>query len=124
VAESGVTFKGIKTVGDLDRELAAAEGGSVMLDFYAKWCVSCQEMERDTFSDPAVINELKGFVLLQADVTDNDAQDRALMEGRFGIPGPPAILFFGPGGQELRDYRVVGFESPETFLEHLRRVLP
>jgi thiol:disulfide interchange protein DsbD len=123
-AESGVTFKRIKTVEDLDRELAAAKGMPVMLDFYAKWCVSCQEMERDTFSDPAVITTLKRFVLLQADVTDNDAQDRALMEGRFGIPGPPAILFFGRDGQELRGYRVVGFESPETFLKHLRRALP
>jgi thiol:disulfide interchange protein DsbD len=123
-AESGVTFKRIKTVDDLDHELAAAKGMPVMLDFYAKWCVSCQEMERDTFSDPAVANALKRFVPLRADVTDNDAQDRALMEGRFGILGPPAILFFGRDGQELRGYRVVGFEPPETFVKHLRRALP
>jgi thiol:disulfide interchange protein DsbD len=123
-AAQEVTFQPIKSVDDLDRAIAAAGGRPVMLDFYAKWCVSCQEMERDTFSDPAVIKALGGFVRLRADVTDNDAQDRALMQGRFGIPGPPAILFFGPNGKELRDYRVIGFESPETFLKHLGRALP
>ena len=72
------SFKRIKTVADLDRELAAATaaGRPVMLDFYADWCVSCKEMERYTFSDPAVIAEMGRFVLLQADVTANDAPTR------------------------------------------------
>jgi thiol:disulfide interchange protein DsbD len=95
-----------------------------MLDFYADWCVSCKEMERYTFSDPAVIAEMDRFVLLQADVTANDEQDQALMQGRFGIPGPPAILFFDPAGQELRGYRVIGFKPAEEFADHLRRAVP
>jgi len=120
------TFKRIKTVADLDRELAAARaaGRPVMLDFYADWCVSCKETERYTFADPGVIAELQRFNLLQADVTANDAEDQALMQQRFGIPGPPAILIFDPAGNELRGFRVVGFVPAEPFAAHLRKAVP
>lgn len=119
-----VAFKRIKTVGDLDRELAAAAGRPVMLDFYADWCASCKEMERYTFSDPTVIAEMGRFVLLQADVTANDGADQELMQGRFGIPGPPAMLFFDATGKELRNFRLVGFKPAAEFAEHLRRAAP
>ena len=121
-----VAFKRVKTVADLDRELAAAAsaGKPVMLDFYADWCVSCKEMERYTFSDATVIQEMGRFVLLQADVTANDAADQALMQGRFGIPGPPAMLFFDTAGNELRNFRLVGFKPAAEFAEHLRRAAP
>jgi thioredoxin:protein disulfide reductase len=119
-------FKRVKTVADLDRELsaAAAAGKPVMLDFYADWCVSCKEMERYTFSDATVIQEMGRFVLLQADVTANDAADQELMQGRFGIPGPPAMLFFDSTGKELRNFRLVGFKPAAEFAEHLRRAAP
>lgn len=122
-ASHHAAFKRIKTVADLDRELAAAgtAGKPVMLDFYADWCVACKEMERYTFSDPGVIAEMGRFVLLQADVTANDDLDQALMQGRFGIPGPPAILFFDPEGRELRGYRVIGFVPAQEFADHLGR---
>lgn len=115
-------FKPIDSVADLDREIAAAAaaGRPVMLDFYADWCVACKELERYTFSDPAVVSALDGFVLLKADVTGNDAADRALLQGRFGLPGPPAIIFFDREGHERRAYRIIGFEPPAAFLEHLR----
>ncbi|MGQ9830427.1 MAG: protein-disulfide reductase DsbD [Thermochromatium sp.] len=121
-----VAFKPIKSVSDLERELAQAQsnGQPVLLDFYADWCVSCKELERYTFSDPTVIAEMKRFVLLRADVTANDAEDRALMQGRFGLPGPPAILFFDRNGRELNHYRLVGFKPAEPFAAHLRQVAP
>jgi thiol:disulfide interchange protein DsbD len=130
LADSGTvahaSFKRIKTVEDLDRELTAASraGKPVMLDFYADWCVSCKEMERYTFSDASVIPEMDRFVLLQADVTANDEQDQALMGNRFGIPGPPAILFFDRMGRELRGRRLIGFKAADEFAEHLRRAVP
>jgi len=119
-------FKRIKTTADLDRELAAAAtaGQPVILDFYADWCVSCKEMERYTFSDPVVIQELGRFVLLQADVTANDAADQALMQGRFKLPGPPAILFFDATGAETPGLRLVGFKPADAFAAHLRRIAP
>jgi len=124
--ERQAVFRPVKSVADLDRELAAAGGVGkpVLLDFYADWCVSCKELERYTFSDPGVVAKLERFVLLRADVTANDAQDRELMQGRFGIPGPPAILFFDAGGRELRGHRVIGFKPAREFADHLRRLIP
>ncbi len=118
-----IVFKRIKSEADLERELAAASAQHqpVMLDFYADWCVTCKEMERYTFSDPAVIKAVEGFVLLQADVTANDATDKALLQGRFGMPGPPSIMFFDRDGKERKDYRVVGFIPADEFTSHVTK---
>jgi len=115
-------FKAIKGVSGLERELAAAKQKPVMLDFYADWCISCQEMEEFTFSDPKVQSVLNNFVLLKADVTPNDEQDKALYK-RFGIYGPPAILFFDTQGQEQAAYRIVGFMNADEFHQHLTKVI-
>jgi thioredoxin:protein disulfide reductase len=119
-AEAGIGFKRIKSTADLEREVAAAKaaGRPVMLDFYADWCVSCKEMEKLTFTDAAVRAELARAVLLQADVTANDADDQALLQ-RFGILGPPTIVFFGADGLERPDYRVVGFKPAPEFRAHV-----
>ena len=115
-----LAFTRIKTVADLEREVAVARaaGRPVMLDFYADWCVSCKEMERYTFTDAGVQGALAAAVLIQADVTANDADDQALLR-HFGILGPPTIVFFGTDGQERRDYRVVGFQPAGEFREHV-----
>ena len=117
---AGAHFKRIKSVADLDTEIRAANasGKSVLLDFYADWCVSCKEMEKYTFPDAAVQSALHNTVLLQADVTANDATDQALMQ-RFGILGPPSILFFGQDGQERTEFRVVGFKEAADFAAHV-----
>ncbi|HET9693637.1 MAG TPA: protein-disulfide reductase DsbD, partial [Steroidobacteraceae bacterium] len=119
-AHGGVAFKRIKSVQDFERELAAAQaaGRPVMFDFYADWCVSCKEMEKYTFSDANVQRALADAVLLQADVTANDELDQALMQ-RFGILGPPSILFFGSDGAERPEYRVVGFKEAQEFATHV-----
>ena len=109
-------FKTIKSVADLDAEIAAARaaGRPVMLDFYADWCVSCKEMEKYTFSEPAVRAALAKAVLLRADVTANDAEDQALLK-HFGIFGPPTIAFYGTDGTERRNFRVVGYMKAQEF---------
>ena len=118
---AAVQFRKLKSVADLERELeaAGAAGKVTMLDFYADWCVDCKRMERDTFPAPAVRAALDGVVILKADVTANDTEDRALMN-RFDIFGPPATLFFGPAGDEMRGYRLLGFAPPERFAAHVR----
>ncbi len=118
----GTHFKRIKSLADLDAELAAAHsaGKTVMLDFYADWCASCKEMEKYTFPEPSVQAALAHTVLLQADVTANDDTDQALMQ-RFGILGPPSILFFGLDGAERTAYRVVGFKPADEFAPHIQR---
>jgi thiol:disulfide interchange protein DsbD len=93
-----------------------------MLDFYADWCVSCKEMERFTFSHPEVARRMGRLVLLQADVTANSPDDKALL-ARFGLFGPPGILFFDRSGKELRESRVIGFLSADRFAAGLDRVL-
>jgi thiol:disulfide interchange protein DsbD len=114
--ERTLEFKLIKTVDDLDREIAAAAaaGRPAMLDFYADWCVSCKEMERYTFTDEAVQSALANAVLLKADVTANDEADQALLQ-RFQIFGPPTIAFWGADGSERAAYRVVGFMKADEF---------
>jgi len=117
----GLDFTYVKTVVDLDRELAAASaaGQTAMLDFYADWCVDCKKMERYTFGEPAVVAALEGVRLLKADVTANDADDQALLK-RFGIFGPPTIAFFGTDGEERRAYRQVGFAPAPEFATHVQ----
>ena len=122
--EEHPAFKRIKTIDDLNRELAAAQsqGKTVMLDFYADWCIYCIQMERDTFPDPQVSKAMGQMVLLQADVTDNDDADKALQK-HIGIPAPPAMIFWGPDGEELRHLRLLGFMGPEDFAPHLEEAL-
>ena len=117
-----LNFKYVKNVAELDAAIAAANGKPVMLDFYADWCVSCKEMERFTFSDSRVHARLADVVLLKADVTDNTADDKALL-ARFKLFGPPGIIFFDPSGQEVA-YRVIGFEKADQFLASIDKALP
>jgi thiol:disulfide interchange protein DsbD len=109
-------FQRIKSLDDLNAQVATANaaGKTVMLDFYADWCVSCKEMEKYTFPTPAVRKALENAVWLQADVTANDATDQTLLK-HFGIFGPPTIAFYGVDGQERRNFRVVGFMKADEF---------
>jgi thiol:disulfide interchange protein DsbD len=115
-------FERIRSLAELDARIKTA-GKPVMLDFYADWCVSCKEMERFTFSDPRVQQRLSGWLLLQADVTANSDNDKALL-ARFGLFGPPGILFFNNKGEELPDVRVIGYQRAEDFLATLAQLPP
>jgi thiol:disulfide interchange protein DsbD len=115
-----LAFRRIKSVDDLDRELVAAAGKPVMLDFYADWCVSCKEMEKFTFSQPLVQQALADVVLLKADVTANDEADQAVLK-RFGLFGPPATIFF-TAGAERRALRLIGFEKSAAFVARVGRL--
>jgi thiol:disulfide interchange protein DsbD len=116
-------FTVIQSPADLDRALAKAKAENkwVLLDFYADWCISCKEMEVNTFGDAEVANELKRFVLLQADVTKNSIDNQALLK-TFGLFGPPGILLFDPTSQEKKDQRVIGYMPPQRFLDRLKKL--
>jgi len=121
VEQVHVKFEKIKSNKDLDQALLRAKANNqiVMLDFYADWCISCKELERFVFSNANVVNKMQNVIALQADVTANDATDKALMT-RFNIIGPPAILFF-KNGIENRPQRIVGEINAQGFLEHLKK---
>jgi thiol:disulfide interchange protein DsbD len=119
---SDLRFTIVQSSAELDRELikAKAENKLVLLDFYAEWCISCKEMEVNTFENPDVAKQLKQFVLLQADVTKNSADNQALLK-RFGLYGPPGILIFNLGSLEQKEQRVIGYMPPQRFLERLKK---
>ncbi|MFN2382267.1 MAG: protein-disulfide reductase DsbD [Guyparkeria sp.] len=116
-------FRQVDDEQELDQALeqAKAAGQPVMLDFYADWCVSCKEMEHNTFSDPGVIEALSGFLVLQADVTANNADHKALLK-RFDLYGPPGIIFWDAAGERVRQHWVVGYQPPDEFLGHVTAV--
>ncbi len=115
-------FKKVKTIADLEREVkaASAAGKTVMLDFYADWCVSCKEFEKYVFSDPQVLAALSNTISLQADVTANDEADQAMLK-QFRLIGPPGIIFYNSSGDEMADYRVVGYMEAGEFASHIQR---
>lgn len=95
----------------------------VLIDFYATWCASCNELDEITFKDEAVLKKLANFTLLRVDVTKNSNDDAQIMK-KFGLIGPPAILFFRANSDaqdELKNARLIGFYPPEKFLAHLEK---
>ena len=120
VEEKGEAFQVIHSSAELDAILDANRDKTVMLDFSAEWCSSCKEMEHITFSDAAVKAKMHEFVLVQADVTANSKEEKALTK-RFGLYGPPGILFF-KNGEEVKNARIIGYQPPEKFLAHLNRL--
>jgi len=112
-----VGFERVNSVAELEHKLQAP-GKPVMLDFYADWCVSCKEMEALTFSDARVKPRLDGMLLLQADVTANTPEHKALLK-RFSLFGPPGTIFFDAQGHEIPGLRVIGYQNAERFLRTL-----
>lgn len=112
-----------QSIAQLEVELSKAKEAKkfVLLDFYADWCISCKEMEINTFANAEVSQELKQFILLQVDVTKNSAENQALLK-RFGLYGPPGILIFNLDSQEQQNLRVVGYMPPQRFIERLKQV--
>jgi len=119
---SETPFARVASGAELDDRIRAAAGRTVMLDFYADWCVSCKEMERYTFSDERVRARFREMALLQADVTANNAEHAALLK-RFRLFGPPGIVFFDREGREIQGLRVIGFQPAERFVAVLDQAL-
>ncbi|MES2538169.1 MAG: protein-disulfide reductase DsbD [Pseudomonadota bacterium] len=116
--EHKTEFVRVRSVAELDAAVAGAKGKTVLLDFYADWCVSCKEMEKFTFPDPRVRSRFASMVLLQVDVTANNADDKALLK-RFKLFGPPGIIFFDKQGREIQNGRVIGYQNTDRFLQSL-----
>lgn len=114
-------FDTITSNAKLDEALKAARGQPVMVDFYADWCITCKELERFTFADARVTNEFTHWKLLRIDVTKNTEADTAMLR-RFGLFGPPALIFFDKTGRERPDAHLAGFVGADAFLAHLKQL--
>ncbi|WP_110708012.1 protein-disulfide reductase DsbD [Salinicola sp. CR57] len=118
-SESGpIAFDGVKDLSTLERRVQATanSGQMTLVEFTADWCVSCEVIEREVFSDPAVKKALQNVQRLSIDVTDYDAEDQSIMQ-HFGVVGPPTLMWFGPNGQEQRSARIIGELDAEAFLD-------
>ncbi len=112
-------FIAINSLDQLNNIIASNKEKPIMLDFYADWCVACLEFEKFTFTDKEVSTLMQQYILLKADVTENNQNDKALMK-RFNIFGPPAILFFNNSGDEVKQIRTIGFKNPKDFKKILQ----
>ncbi len=112
----------VTSLDQLHQTIAQHPDKLVMLDFYADWCIACKEMEKYTFEDPKVISLLGEFTLIQADVTENTAEQIKLLQ-QFKLFGPPAIIFFNQSGKEIMNSRVIGFENADIFAKNLTKIL-
>lgn len=119
--QDALPFQRVKNLAELEAAIKASPNQIVMLDFYADWCVACKELEQFTFSDPRVKTALKNVTLLQADVTQNAEEDVALLK-RFGLFGPPGIVFFASSGNEITDAKVIGYQNADQFLLTLNKL--
>ena len=121
ISPSSIAFTRIHSLAELEAGIQNAKGKTVMLDFYADWCVACKELEQFTFSDSAVKAALKDTMLLQADVTNNTPEEIALLN-RFKLFGPPGIIFFNKQGHEIGPLKVIGYQAPEDFIKTLNQL--
>lgn len=115
------SFEKIRSLEELEAILDENRGKKVMVDFYADWCSACKELEAKTFSDEGVKDLMDDFVLVQVDVTANDEASKTI-SSRFGIFGPPAILFFDESGERMKSKDIVGFKDPQEFSKHLKGI--
>jgi thiol:disulfide interchange protein DsbD len=112
----------ISTPAELDRVLAQAKASGIplLLDWYADWCISCKVIEHQVLNDATVMERLKGYRLIRFDITESNAEQRALLD-RYKLFGPPALMFFGKDGTERADVRVIGEISAADFAERVKK---
>ena len=118
---SVLPFKQVRNMPELEKAIKAAHNKTIMLDFYADWCVACKELERFTFSDPKIQAALKDVELLQVDVTENSQNDLAILN-HFKLFGPPGMVFFNKNGQEVAPLKTIGYQDAETLLKTIERL--
>ena len=116
-----VSFSKVTSLSELNTLLEKNKGKKIMLDFYADWCTSCIELEEVTFADASVQAKMSEFILIQADITANTQAQKDL-SAKYGVFGPPAILFFDENSQVIKSKTIIGFIEPEPFLEHLGKI--
>ena len=115
IIKKEISFQKIHSIKELDTILSHSKGKIVMVDFYAKWCVSCKELENFTFNNSKIQKFLQNFVLVKADVTSNSKEEKELQK-KYAIFGPPAIIFFDKNGKLMDNKKIVGFVNEEEFL--------
>jgi len=118
VEQKELSFEVVHSIGELNEVLQKSKGKKIMLDFSAEWCTACKELEEITFRDPRVKEKLRGYLLIRADVTKNSKEEKELSQ-KYGVFGPPALIFFDKDLSVRSSKTVIGFIDPDAFLKHL-----
>jgi thiol:disulfide interchange protein DsbD len=119
--KESLNFIKIRSLDELNKLLKKHKGKKIMLDFYADWCTACKELKEITFKDKNIQNKMSEFVLIQADLTNNTDEEKALSK-KYGVFGPPVIIFFDKSGKVKKSKTVVGYMEPKEFLKHLNKI--
>ncbi len=114
--------KSIHSLDELKTVLRQSQGKTVLLDFYADWCVACKALDKYTFTDPRVQVLLKDTLLLRVDVTANTIQHQELFT-HYQIVGLPALLWFDKQGKEQSTLRINGFLAADDFIKYVDNFL-
>ncbi len=104
-------------------EQAAAEARPVLMDFYADWCIPCKELDKQTFSQPEVVETSRNFVMLKVDLTTSSNFVSARLKNQFQIKGVPTLVLLKPDGSEAVDLRIVGFVKKDKLLANMEKAL-
>ncbi|MDA7817508.1 protein-disulfide reductase DsbD [Sulfurimonas sp.] len=121
VVSEHLTFEVVQSISELDAVLQNSSGKKIILDFTAKWCAVCKELDEITFSDKRVKAKMKEFILIQADLTENSKEQKELSK-KYGVFGPPVIMFFDKNIEVIKSKTIVGFIEPDEFLSHLNQI--
>jgi thiol:disulfide interchange protein DsbD len=116
-----LNFEVVTSIDELDKILAKNKGKKILLDFSAEWCSACKEFDEITFRDEKVRQKMKEFVLIRADLTKNTDKEKALSK-KYGVFGPPVIVFFDKELNSIKSKMVVGYTPPSQFLKHLEGI--
>lgn len=90
----------------------------VLVDFETEWCVWCDRLDTDTYTDQRVIEfAKKNLISKKIDAEKNNGPQQ---KKKYRVMGYPTILLLDSEGNEID--RIVGYRPPEEFLNELNRI--
>ncbi|EAJ9641630.1 protein-disulfide reductase DsbD [Campylobacter coli] len=113
---SKLNYNFINNLDTLQKEIKTSTR-PIMFNFTASWCENCKLLDELTFSDERIQEKLKNFHLIKIDLTQNSDKDLEIMK-EFGVFGPPVLIFFEKGKENLR---ITGFISAHDLLQKLEK---
>lgn len=93
---------------------SATSGKLVVIDFHADWCKYCVKMDKETFTNKAVIKEMTdNFVCISVD-TDKEKK----LQAEYDAKSLPTFWFLESDGQRIN--YLPGFADASAFLAVLQ----
>ena len=103
---------------------AARTGRPLLVDAWADWCAGCRLLDRNTWSDRRVQEEVAArFVPLRIDLSTQSTAADARMSA-LGVSALPAVLLCPATRCDAAAPRLVGYVRPDEMLSFLRNAGP